>query len=271
MSGLALQCAENLSAIRQSKPLIHNITNFVVMNYTANVLLAMGASPVMAHAENEVEEMVSIANALVLNIGTLTDSWTEVMIRAGQRASALGTPIILDPVGAGATALRTGAAKRIIRETEVSIIRGNASEILSLQELNSGAKGVDSIHSVEDAADAAVHLAGELGTTLAVTGPVDLVTDGSRVIKVNNGHGLMPYVTGTGCSATAVIGAFAAVDGDMVSATATALAFFGLAGERAGATAQAPGSYMISLLDALYTLAPDDLIGQVKITEEQVR
>lgn len=259
MSNLADRAAENLLKIRETKPLIHNITNFVVMNYTANVLLALGGSPVMAHAENEVEEMVSFAGALVLNIGTLTDTWVEAMLKAGRKASELGTPVILDPVGSGATQLRTRAAKTIIAETTVRIIRGNASEIMSLSSGDSRTKGVDAAHSVDDAARGAVSLAGELGTSLAITGPVDLVTDGSSVIKVENGHPLMPFVTGTGCSATAVVGAFAAVDPDPVSAAATALAVFGLAGEKAGASATGPGTFMIGLLDALYRLTPEEV------------
>ena len=257
MSEMKGRVAENLEKIRKTKPLIHNITNFVVMNYTANVLLAAGASPVMAHAENEVEEMVGFAGSLVINIGTLTDVWVASMLKAARKASQLGTPIVLDPVGSGATQLRTRAAKNIIAETQVSIVRGNASEILSLRDADSTTKGVDSIHSVDDAAAIAAPLAMEIGATLAITGPVDLVTDGTRLIRVSNGHSLMPYVTGTGCSATAIIGAFAAVDPDPVAAAATGLAFFGLAGEKAGETATGPGSFMAALLDSLYNLSPD--------------
>lgn len=256
---LAERAAENLEKVRTTKPLIHNITNFVVMNSTANVLLAAGASPVMAHAENEVEEMAGFAGALVLNIGTLTDTWVNAMVKAGQKASELGTPIILDPVGSGATALRTAAAKRIIAETEVSVIRGNASEVLSLRDADSKTRGVDALHTVEDAAEAAGILAAELGVALAVTGPVDLVTDGKRTLRVENGHELMPWVTGTGCAATTIIGAFNAVDKDPVLATATALAYFGLAGEKAGAISRGPGSFMVNLLDCLYTITPADL------------
>jgi len=251
-------------AIRKKKPLIHNITNYVVMNYTANALLAMGASPVMAHASNEVEEMVSFAGALVLNIGTLTDDWIASMIKAGKKASESNIPIILDPVGSGATSLRTRAAKRLIQETRVSVIRGNASEILSLRKDGSKTKGVDSIHSVEAAEKSAKILAGELESVLAVTGPTDLITDGRQVIRVSNGHSLMGYVTGTGCTATAIIGAFLSVDGDPVSATATALAFFGLAGEVAAKNAVAPGSFMIAMLDALYTITPEELLQKCK-------
>ena len=265
MENLNAKAAHNLTAVGEKKPLIHNITNFVVMNYTANALLAMGASPVMAHAQNEVEDMASFAGALVLNIGTLTDGWILSMLKAGKRASEQHTPIILDPVGSGATPLRTNSAKKIITETRVSVIRGNASEILSLRDDKSKTKGVDSIHAVEEAAKTASVLAQELESTLAITGPVDLVTDGSRVLRVANGHPLMGYVTGTGCTATVVIGAFLAVDDDPVSATATALAYFGLAGEVAGQMASAPGSFMIQLIDALYTITPQDLQKGSKI------
>lgn len=266
MSDLAGKTAENLRKIREIKPLIHNITNFVVMNYTANVLLATGASPVMAHAENEVEEMVAFAGALVLNIGTLTDTWVDAMMKAGRRATELGKPIVLDPVGAGATGLRTAAAKRILAGTRVSVVRGNASEILSLSDEKSGGKGVDAIHAVEDAGAAAGQLARTLHTTLAITGPVDLVTDGERVVRIAGGHSLMPSVTGTGCSATAVIGAFLAVDPDPLSAAATGLAFFGVAGEKAGETAGGPGTFMIQLLDALYTLSPEEVARRCRIS-----
>lgn len=267
MANFIEQTAENLTKIRSNKPLIHNITNFVVMNYTANVLLAAGASPVMAHAINEVEEMVGFAGALVLNIGTLTDTWVDSMVVAGQKAATIGTPVILDPVGAGATTLRTDAALRILQETDVHILRGNSSEILALAGSESETRGVDATHSVEEAAGVAKLLAKELGTTLAITGPVDCVTDGTRVVEVANGHALMPYVTGTGCSATAIIGAFAAVERDMVVAAAGALAFFGLAGERAAEKAGGPGTFMIELLDALYHLSPDDLRAGARIAD----
>lgn len=267
MSQLAGKTAENLIKIRTNKPLIHNITNFVVMNYTANVLLACGASPVMAHAENEVEEMVAFAGALVLNIGTLTNTWIAAMLKAGRQATALGKPIILDPVGSGATTLRTNAAQQILAETKVSVVRGNASEILSLAGQHSKTRGVDTIHSVADASTAAGQLALELDTTLAITGPTDLVTDGKRFITIEGGHSLMPFVTGTGCSATAIIGAFLAVDVDAVSAAATGLAFFGIAGEMAGATATGPGTFMINLLDALYNLTPEEVTRRCRISE----
>jgi hydroxyethylthiazole kinase len=259
MANLAEQAARNLSAVRQRKPLVHNITNFVVMNYTANALLAMGASPVMAHAINEVEEMVSHAGALVLNIGTLSEEWVAAMIAAGRKATEEKIPVVLDPVGSGASRLRTESARKILTQTRVSVLRGNASEILSLQDDNSRTKGVDAVHDVDEAARTAGILAAELGSTLAITGPVDLITDGRRVVRVANGHPLMASVTGTGCTASAAVGAFLAVDPDPVRAAATALAFFGLAGELAGDSAVAPGSFMIKMLDALFTITPDQL------------
>jgi len=182
------------------------------------------------------------------------------MLIAGKKANELNVPIVLDPVGSGATKLRTESAKRLVNELSVSVIRGNASEILSLAREGSRTKGVDSIHSVEEAVDAALMLAKELNTTLAITGPIDLITDGERIYKVLNGHELMGFVTGTGCTATALIGAFLSVDNDPVSAAATALAYFGLAGEKGEKTSKGPGTFQIALIDALFT-----------INEEQVR
>lgn len=266
-TAVQIKTANNLRTLRESKPLVHNITNFVVMNFTANILLAAGASPVMAHAENEVEEMVSFAKALVLNIGTLTDDWVDAMIKAGKAATTLGVPIILDPVGAGATMLRTKAAQRILAETRVSIVRGNASEILALAGGNANIRGVDAADSVEAATEQAVRLARELGVPVAITGPEDFITDGRRIVRVANGHPLMGSVTGTGCGATAIIGAFAAVDPDPVSATTAALAYYGLAGQLAADGAAGPGSFMTRFLDALYYLTPEELERGCRIEE----
>jgi len=264
---LARKAGENLKNLRAKKPLVHNITNFVVMNSTANTLLACGASPVMAHAQEEVEEMVSLAGALVLNIGTLTPYWIDSMVKAGKRANDLKRPIILDPVGSGATRLRTEAAQRVIEELAISVVRGNPSEVLSLARMGSRTKGVDSIHSVDDAADAALTLSQELNTTLAITGVIDLITNGKEIHRVANGHALMGYVTGTGCAATAVIGAFLAVDSNPLSAATTGLAYFGLAGEKAAEKAAAPGSFQVAILDALYTIDDKQLEAGAKITK----
>ncbi len=264
---MANKAAANLRLVRERKPLVHNITNYVVMNYTANALLACGAAPVMAHAAEEVEEMVSLAGALVLNIGTLSLPWIEAMIKAGKRANALHVPVILDPVGAGATALRTDSAKRLIEELSIQVIRGNASEVLSLSREKPGSrtKGVDSVHTVDQVAQMAVALAGDLKTVLAVTGVVDLITDGEQICRVMNGHEMMSHVTGTGCTATAIIGAFLAVEPDSFKAATTGLAYFGLAGEKAAARASGPGTFQIALLDALYEMKEEELRAGARI------
>jgi len=258
--------AADLALLREKKPLVHNITNYVVMNYTAMALLALGASPIMAHAHEEVEDLTSISGALVLNIGTLTDYWVDAMVKAGKKANERNIPVILDPVGAGASRMRTEASKRIIREVDVSVIRGNASEVLSLADETSKTKGVDSLHSVDEAARAAGILASELKTVLAVTGKVDLITDGTSFIRISNGHPMMSLVTGTGCTATAVIAAFSAVNPLPLYAAAEALAFFGLVGERAAAEANAPGSYQVKLLDHLYLLNPESFKKGIRAT-----
>lgn len=266
-ASMSTQAAANLRKLRENKPLVHNITNFVVMNFTANILLAAGASPVMAHAENEIEEMVTFAKALVLNIGTLTDDWVNAMIKAGKKATVLGVPIILDPVGAGATVLRTEAAQRILAETQVTVVRGNASEILALAGGHTKAKGVDATDSVETAMEQAARLANELRVPVVITGPQDFITDGQHIIRVANGHPLMSSVTGTGCGATAIIGAFTTVDSNPLSAAATALAYYGLAGEKAAEGAAGPGSFISRFLDALYCLTPEELERGCRITE----
>jgi len=256
-----------LRRVRERRPLVHNITNFVVMNYTANALLACGASPVMAHAAEEVEEMVSLAGALVLNIGTLSPSWVEAMRKAGKRANALHVPVILDPVGAGATRLRTDSARGLMEGVSIQVIRGNASEILSLsgKKSTSRTKGVDSVHTVDQVAEMAEVLAKELRTTLAITGPIDLITDGDRVCRVMNGHEMMSRVTGAGCTATVMIGAFLAVCPDPLEAATTGLSYFGLAGEKAAAQAVGPGSFQIALLDALYGMQEEELKAGARI------
>jgi hydroxyethylthiazole kinase len=256
-----------LQKIREEKPLVHNITNYVVMNFTANSLLAMGASPVMAHAIEEVEEMVSLARALVINIGTLSEPWIRAMLLTGKKANQLGVPIVLDPVGSGATTLRTETFKRLISELKISIVRGNASEILSISSSKVTTKGVDAVHDVEHASQTAREMADQLKCAVAITGPVDLITDGKVVIRCHNGHPLLGRVTGTGCAATATIAAFTAITRNPVEAASAGLAFFGLAGEVAAKRAQSPGSFMIALLDALNDITPDEFQARSRLEE----
>jgi hydroxyethylthiazole kinase len=244
----------DIERIRKQAPLIHNITNYVVMNTTANALLALGASPVMAHAVEEVEEMASIASALVLNIGTLSAAWIEAMARAGRIARDRGIPVVLDPVGSGATHYRTETAQRLIEETRPTIIRGNASEIRSLAGETGATKGVDSAHDATNSVDAARNLSARANCVVSMSGPVDIIVGAGGELRVQNGHSMMPRVTGMGCTASALTGAFAAVNREALHAAAHAMAVIGIAGEIAGERAQGPGSFQMLLLDALYSL-----------------
>jgi hydroxyethylthiazole kinase len=255
-----MRTGADLAAIRERKPLIHQITNYVVMNETANATLALGALPVMAHAKEEVEEMASVAGALVLNIGTLSEHWIEAMLLAAKAANRAGAPVVLDPVGAGATTLRTATAKRILEETEVAVVRGNAAEVATLAGREAEIRGVESIGAEESGGDLARTAAKVLGCVAAVTGPVDHVSDGERVIAVSNGHELLGTVSGTGCMATAITGCFLAVRAETpLEAAAEALVAFGVAGEDAAVGANGPGTFHAQLYDALYNLDPATL------------
>jgi hydroxyethylthiazole kinase len=254
-------------AVREQGPLVHNITNFVVMNNTANVLLAIGASPAMIHSTDEVEDFVAVSKALVVNIGTLYSEQVAACKLAAARAKALGVPWILDPVGVGATPYRRAVAASLVR-LGPNVIRGNGSEILTLAPHTSSGtgRGVDSTDASDAAVEAAKRLASESRAVVAVTGVVDYVTDGQQVVEIHNGHPLMARVTGLGCSATAVIGAFLAVEPDAFAATVAALAVFSVAGEVAAGWAAGPGSLQVALLDALYTLDEATLKTTLRIT-----
>lgn len=245
--------SKDLQQLREQAPLVHSITNYVVMNPTANALLSIGASPVMAHEVDEMEEMVAIAGALVINIGTLSRRWIEAMHVAGKKARELGKPIVLDPVGAGATSLRTETAHALIHEAKPAIIRGNASEIMALVKKEVKTKGVDSTTLSDDAVEAAKHLASDTGSIISISGKTDYITDGQHTVAVENGHHLMGRITGTGCTASALTGAFAAVASPM-QAAADAMITLGIAGEKAAEKADAPGSFQTELLDALYRI-----------------
>ncbi|MDG4596501.1 MAG: hydroxyethylthiazole kinase [Candidatus Contendobacter sp.] len=253
-----------LVTVRERQPLVHNITNFVVMNNSANALLALGASPAMVHSCDEVEDFVSFSHALVINIGTLYSEQIAACKLAAMRARAVGVPWILDPVGAGATSYRRAVANALVR-LQPNAIRGNGSEILTLVRQAGGGRGVDSQHGSKAVLDAARLLAQETGAVVAVTGAVDYVTDGAQVTAIANGHPLMTRVTGLGCSVTAVIGAFLAVELDPLAATVAGLAVFGVAGEIAAEQARGPGSLQVALLDALHTMTQDDLAQRLKL------
>ena len=254
--------------VRERKPLVHQITNYVVMNETANATLALGALPVMAHAREEVEEMVRLASALVINIGTLSPHWVEAMLLAGKAANEADIPVVLDPVGAGATTYRTETARRILREVDVAALRGNAGEIATLAGVEAEVRGVESIGAGGEPADLARVAARSLDLVASVTGPVDHVSDGRRVLAVANGHELLAAVSGTGCMSSAITGCFLAVKaGEPLVAAAEALAAFGVAGEDAARGAKGPGTFHANLYDALAALDPDTLDARAKISE----
>jgi hydroxyethylthiazole kinase len=258
----------SLRAMREQKPLVHQITNYVVMNETANATLALGALPVMAHAGEEVEEMARIASSLVLNIGTLSEHWVEAMLLAGGTASARQIPVVLDPVGAGATTYRTVTAHRILDLVDVTVLRGNAGEIATLVGAQAEVRGVESIGAGMEPAELARAAARSLGVIASVTGPIDHVSDGERVLAISNGHPLLATVTGTGCMSSAITGCFlAAKPGEPLEAAAEALAAFGVAAEDAAAGAEGPGTFHARLYDALYALDPDTLDERVRIEE----
>jgi len=260
-----MRAGADLAAIRERKPLVHQITNYVVMNETANATLSLGALPVMAHAVEEVEEMASVAGALVLNIGTLSEHWIEAMLLAARSANAAGVPVVLDPVGAGATRLRTETAKRILDEAEIAVACGNAAEVATLAGREAEIRGVESIGAADSGADLAKAAASALGCVASVTGPVDHVSDGTRTIAVANGDALLGTVSGTGCMSSAITGCFLAVASTPLEAAAEALVAFGVAGEDAAVGAAGPGSFHVALYDALYNLDPATLDSRAKV------
>jgi hydroxyethylthiazole kinase len=256
---------ESLARVRAEAPVVHNITNYVVMNTTANALLAVGASPVMAHSEREVEEMVALSRALVLNIGTLSDAWVTAMIRAGRAAHRRGIPVVLDPVGAGATTYRTETARRLLTEVSPTIVRGNASEIRALGGGGGATRGVDSVHGTEDSLEAARHLHEVHGCVVSVSGATDVVVGKEGVARVRNGVPLMTKVTGMGCTASALTGAFAAVGPSPFAAAAHAMVVLGVAGEVAAERAAGPGTFQVALLDVLATVRPDEVDARARL------
>lgn len=255
----AKSIAADFQALRDKTPLVHNITNFVVMNNTANALLAIGASPVMAHAVEEVTDMIGIASALVINIGTLNPQWVDGMIKAGIAATKKGIPVVFDPVGVGATPYRNEVAVKIIERCKPTLIRGNASEIMALAKENVATKGVDSTVSSNAALDSAKSLANETGAVVVISGTEDFITNGKQVISIKNGSPLMPKVTGMGCTASAVLGAFAAVNKNTMLAAAHGMAVMSICGEIAAKKSTGPGSLQMHFIDTLYNLTDKDI------------
>ena len=257
---------QNLEEVRRKAPLVHNITNYVVMNLTANALLAVGASPVMAHAPEEVEAMVNIASALVINIGTLSEHWVEAMFKAASQAEKKGIPIIYDPVGAGATPYRTRTIRALIGASAPAIVRGNASEIMAIADDHAKTKGVDSAAATDTALASARCLSEKQNCVVCVSGETDYIIAPKSLTMIKNGHALMPKVTGLGCTASALCGAFAAVNPDYLAATTAAMAVMGIAGEIAAAKARGPASMQMEFLDALFNMKGEEIQQRLKIS-----
>ncbi len=274
MTGIsAHDVAATLAALRARTPLVHNITNLVVTNSTANALLAIGASPAMVEAAEEVEAFAAVASALVINLGTMSAPRADAMRLAAASARAAGTPWVLDPVAVGAIAYRSMVAVGLLAH-KPQVVRGNASEIIALAQLASdqparaAGRGVDSLAHSGEALHAARLLAAATGGAVVISGATDYVVGGARTIAIDNGHPMMTRVTGLGCTATAIIGACLAVEPDPVAAAAHGMALIGLAGEIAAARANGPGSLQMELLDALYCLDAGTVTSRVRLHEE---
>ncbi|WP_407535151.1 hydroxyethylthiazole kinase [Elizabethkingia miricola] len=257
---------KHILSVRQKSPLVHNITNFVVMNNTANALLAVGASPIMAHALGEVKEMVNISSASVINIGTLDEIWIKSMLIAAQEANAIQRPWVLDPVGAGASSFRDETLSQLLNY-HPTVIRGNASEIIALAKVNKATtKGVDSTAASLEAIDAAKNLQEQYGAIICISGETDIIVDGEKSLFIKNGHSLMTKVTGLGCSASALIGAFIACIENKTEAVAAAMALLAISGEIAVQESNGPGSLQINLIDKLYNITKEEFMTHIKIS-----
>lgn len=260
-----------LENIKEKSPLVHHITNYVTVNDCANIVLAVGGSPVMADDIGEVEEMVSFASALVINVGTLNERTIESMIKAGKKANELNVPVILDPVGVGATTLRTNTVKILLQQVKVAVIRGNMSEIKITAGVEAEIKGVDSTASEEGALEIAKGLAKRLNTVVAITGARDVITDGARYCYVDNGHKILSMVTGTGCMTTSLIGAYAGANEDYFLAAVAGIVSMGIAGEKAQESltdGDGIGTFKVRLMDNIYKLSNDVIVERGKVIYE---
>lgn len=265
-----------LEKVKKENPLVHHITNYVTVNDCANIVLSLGGSPVMADHIEEATDMTSIANALVLNIGTISENSIDSMIVSGKRANRMGIPVILDPVGIGATRLRFEVINKILSDVKIAVIKGNFSEIKKLYGMNVESKGVDSLDSIEDDIEGAKNIAKELSkklnSVIAITGKKDLITDGEKVITIDNGASIMSSVTGTGCMGTSLIGTYSAVTKDYFLSAVAGVLTMGIAGEIASSSLnkerlEGPGTFKTRLMDAIYYIDKDILNKHSKIKE----
>jgi len=257
-----------IQSVKNQSPLVHNMTNFVVMNNTANALLAVGASPIMAHAKSEIKEMVAIANAVVINIGTLDEYWSEAMLIAAEEAHRTKKTWILDPVGAGATSFRNDILSKLL-EFKPTVIRGNASEIIALAKANkTTTKGVDSTAESNEAITAAKYLVENYQSVVCISGATDIIIDKNETYFVENGHSLMTKVTGLGCSASAIVAAFAGISENKTESTVAAMSLLGIAGELSEKNSNGPGSLQMNILDKLYNISEQEFFENIKVSKK---
>jgi len=243
---------QHLQKIKLENPLILNMTNAVTIDFVANGLLSLGASPIMSKAQQEIDDLLKIAKSVVINIGTLNQAFVEICELTCANANKCNVPIILDPVGCGASHYRTEMSKKLIDQYQIAIIRGNASEILSLSSAST-TKGVDSTHQSEQAIATAQLLSKQYQTCIVISGKTDVIVDQDNINKINRGSSLMPKITGTGCLLSAVVAAFHATEENRFMAATHAVTFYGICGEMAAQNAVGPGSFKVNFLDALHT------------------
>lgn len=256
--------SDMMETVRSKKPLVHQITNYVTVNDCANVTICAGGSPVMSDAEEDIRDMIGLSSAVVLNIGTLNARTVDSMVLAGKTANNLNIPVVLDPVGAGATKYRTETVERILREVRVSVIKGNAGEIGILAGTGGIVKGVDSVAGAENPENTVERLAEATGTVVGMTGPVDYVSDGKKTLVLKNGDGYMGAVSGTGCMVSSMTGCYVGACGVSAESVASAISVFSIAGEIAAVDARGPGSFKTKLLDSLYNLNSSDIKNRLK-------
>ncbi len=262
---MKINSGELLYKVRKESPVIHHITNWVTIYDCAQAVKSLGASPVMAHDPGEASDMANIASALVLNIGTLTSDLIEAMVSAAKTANKNNIPVLLDACGVGATRLRNNKSEKLLDKVRINIIKGNASEIASLAGKDVSTRGVDASEVKDNLAGIARELALRNKSTVVVTGRVDIISDGRRTCLVENGNSLMPATVGTGCMASSVIGAFAAVEKNMLKASGAGLACFEVAAEIASGKSKGPGTFRENLFDELYLLTPRTLNKRQRI------
>jgi len=271
MNNITARAAALITQVRETAPLVHQITNYVTVNDCANITLAVGASPVMADDIAEAEDITAIASALVLNIGTLNQRTVASMLASGKKANAMGIPVVFDPVGAGASKLRNDTAIKICRQLRLSVVRGNLSEISFVAGLEASTRGVDAsdADAGNDGSAVALKAARQLGCVAAVTGPVDFVSDGERVVAIHNGHKMLSRVTGTGCMASALVGAYAGAADDFLAAAVAGVATMGIAGELAWESARGigTGSFKTAIIDAVSLLDQKLMEARINIRE----